>query len=165
MLIRRQFTFSLILLIVCVLVGCASRRTTQAHIRIQADAYVNPNMYGKAAPVEVSFYTLKTAAYFKSAQFYALQYTAATVLHDSLVRKETVEIRPNQQKLYVLSLPHTVHFIGMTAGFRDLNHATWRLILHLKTVQQKWYQRLWHHAITIGVVLHAVQVSAHLSRE
>ena len=142
--------------------GCTSPNAIQANMNVQAAKYLNPDVNGRASPIEVSFYQLKTPFAFNQANFYKLQDNAAAVLQDNLVDKNTIEIRPNQQRVYKLSLPMSVHFVGITAGFRSMDHAKWRALIRVPKPKSKWYHWWNANEITVSVDLHTQEIKARL---
>jgi type VI secretion system protein VasD len=111
--------------------GCAHTPDVSAKMNMQAAEYLNPDINGQAAPLILSFYELKSPMNFKQASYFALANNASAVLQDDLVDKQTVEIRPGQKKTYRLSFSRSVGYIGITAGYRNIDHATWRAMVQM----------------------------------
>ena len=93
---------------------------------IVAGADQNPNASGRASPVAVRLYYLGASAKFERADIFALtEREKATLGEDSLGSEEFV-LTPGETRT-IDRVPKTgVQFLGVTALFRDIDHATWR---------------------------------------
>ena len=151
-----------IILVGSALSACSFSTMRKTTIHITAVRYLNPDINGKAAPVELRFYQLKSAFIFKRAHFYALQNKAEAILKTSLISKKTQEVRPQQKLAYTFSLPLSTHFIGITAGFRRIDQALWRVLLPIPRNQRHWYHRWARNAIYIRVNLYTQKMKAYL---
>ena len=97
-------------------VGCASGppKPVKTHIAVTATADVNPDSAGKAAPVVVRVYQLKSDVAFSSADFFALFDDDKKVLAGDLVARDEFELSPGEQRMikasgterFVASLDH-----------------------------------------------------------
>jgi len=108
----------------------------EARFSVQAAQYLNPNVYGTPSPVVLSFYELKTPYPFKSATFFQLSRNAAAVLGESLIDKQTVEIRPKSHQHVSEVLSPNTRYIGIIAAYRNLDHAVWRKVIKLNPKQK-----------------------------
>jgi type VI secretion system protein VasD len=109
--------------------GCAKSPDVKADLSLQAAHYLNPDLNGRASPLMVTFYELKTPLGYKDAEFFDLENNAEQILQDNLVDKQTIEMRPSESKHYVLRLPRDVRYVGVSAGYRNIDQAKWRSIL------------------------------------
>lgn len=116
---------------VLLLSGCAHSHLQSAGVSMTAVKYLNPDVNGRAAPIMVSFYELTSPLEFKHAQYSALEDNAEAVLQNTLVDKRSVELQPDQSQRYSLDIPANVRYIGVTAGYRQIETATWRKIVLL----------------------------------
>ena len=108
----------------------------EAKFSVQAAQYLNPNVYGAPSPVVLSFYELKTPYPFKNATFFQLNQNAAAVLGDSLIDKQTVEVRPNSSQRVTEVLSPNTQYIGIVAAYRNLDQAVWREVIKLNPKQK-----------------------------
>lgn len=124
------FRCSLFLLMVCMLAACATSQPTAA-INIQSARYLNPDINGNAAPVVVTIYQLKSPFAFKNASYDELDNNSASILGGDLVDKQVLSVRPNQREGINLALEQNTKYIGIMAGYRNINEATWHTIVRI----------------------------------
>ncbi len=112
-------------------IGCASNHNVVANMTLNAANYLNPDVYGKAAPIMVTFYQIKTPMGFQAANYFNLTTKPQSVLQDNLVDKHTVEVRPGESINYKMTMPKSVRYIGVVAGYRNINQAQWKHLVLL----------------------------------
>jgi len=137
------------------LAACAST-VPNANINIQSARYLNPDINGRASPVVVSIYQLKSPFSFKNANYSALSANSAQVLGSDLVDKQTVEVRPDSQKIINLSLAQNTKYIGIVAGYRKINQASWHRIIRVPAKDKR---------VSVAVVLESQGLAAHLQQQ
>jgi type VI secretion system protein VasD len=99
---------------------------TVVNLTLKAGPDINPNPAGQPAPVAVRVYQLGSAAGFESADFFPLYNHDATTLGADLVKREEYFLAPGQTKTVTLTPMDPVKAVGVFAGWRDFQHATWR---------------------------------------
>ncbi len=104
---------------------------TPTVITIRADANVNPNQDGTPSPIVIKLYDLKAQTNFMSASFFELLDHDVTKIGPELLSKQEVEILPGTTKDVDHEITGDVKFLGVIAGFRDLNAAQWRAIVEV----------------------------------
>ena len=112
--------------------GDPSPRTTDLRFVIDADDFINPNTNNVASPVVLRIYELKQISAFSQASFFDLLDSDSTVLGHDLVSKREFEIKPGQKINFSRSTPVETQYIGVIAGFRDIDSATWRVNAEIK---------------------------------
>ena len=119
-----------LLLGVALLAGCASTPpkpvVTRVLLTLMAGADVNPDVHGRASPVTVRIYALKTTNAFESADFFSLFDKDQVTLGTELVQREEVLLRPEESRTVEMTLAPDAKAIAMMAAFRDLDRARWR---------------------------------------
>lgn len=109
------------------LAGCASKPVvTPVSITLTAAADANPDARGRASPLTVRVYALKTPGPFEGADFFSLFEKDQATLGAELVQREEMLLRPGESKKLDLTLPADAKAIGVMAAFRDLDRARWR---------------------------------------
>ncbi|CAN7292605.1 type VI secretion system lipoprotein TssJ [Rhizobacter sp. LjRoot28] len=115
------------------LAGCASApailppaKTTLVSTAIVGPA-VNPDHRKRPSPVIVRVYELKATALFESTDFVTLFEKDQAALGPELLSREEFVLRPNDVKAINKTLSPDAKFIGVVAGFRDLDRARWRV--------------------------------------
>jgi len=116
---------------IALLSGCAAPPPpppppTIVNITLKAAPDANRSASGGGAPLGVRVYQLGTAANFNNAEFFQLYQADAATLTSDLVKREDFMLNPGQTKTDTITLDPPVHAIGIFAGFRDYQNATWR---------------------------------------
>lgn len=119
------------------------RETTELELFIEASDRLNPDPQGRAAPILLRIYELKSADVFQEADFFALYLRDRATLTGDVLMVDQFILRPGQvQVLHRHSNPES-RYIGVVAGYRDLPNSTWRALYRLpSTPELKWYSAL-----------------------
>ncbi len=99
---------------------------TLAQVSIDVDANANPDSKGRASPVTVRYFELRSLAAFDSADFFSLFERDKETLGAELVAREEFQMRPKEQRKVDRTLQPDTHYVGVVVAYRDLEHATWR---------------------------------------
>ena len=100
---------------------------------------VNPNRDGRASPVTVVVFHLKSADAFMSQDFFNLYDKDSGVIDADLIQRIDMQVQPGQTLPMASEFdPETTH-IGVLAAFRDIDNAKWREIIALpeKSLMEK----------------------------
>lgn len=121
-----------ILLASVMMTGCSSVSgllgfSPKVDITLQAAKNVNPNPGGKASPIVVRLYELKSLDAFSGEDFFALYDNEKTVLGDQLLAKEEIELKPGETREITHGVDPATRFVGVIAAYRDIDHAKWRV--------------------------------------
>ena len=96
-----------------------------------ASTTINPNRDGRASPVTVVIYHLKSSEAFMSADFFNLYQPDSGVIAADLIRRTDMQVQPGQTlELSSEFDPETTH-IGILAAFRDIDNASWRTLVEM----------------------------------
>lgn len=134
-----------VLILVCIVVAscylsaCSfwSNDIPTAEININSAQYLNPAVNGRASPVVLTIYQLKSKNAFKSADYSALATNSSRVLGGDLLDKNIIEIRPKSQMHISQPLTADTKYIGVTAAYRDIDKATWRKVVAVDVTKNK----------------------------
>jgi len=150
--LMRLFRFamaSMVCGLAVMLVACASSGSSdsnppvkprQLDLSVVAEKSVNPDEQGRAAPIVVRVYELKTDGSFKSADFFSLQGKDKTLLADDLNRRDEFLLRPGETRTLRRKADPGTTVIGILAAYRDLPHAVWRATYRLPpAVAPGWF--------------------------
>lgn len=153
----RTWCLTASLMMVIGLAGCASissaistptapesetgKEARQLDLRIIGDSLLNADSMGRAYPVVLKVYELKSSQVFASSDFYSLQNDDKKVLQADMLRKDEILLYPGKSTtIRRLANPET-EIIGIIAEFRDLSLANWRQVYHLDPApDSKWYR-------------------------
>jgi type VI secretion system protein VasD len=119
------------ILIVVLLAACGKKaspppKPTHIIVEIEASGDLNPNSEGRASPLAVRFYELKSFSNFKKADFMALYEKDQSVLSGDLVQKHEVILQPNEKKTLHFEPSDDTRVIGAFAAFRKYEQARWK---------------------------------------
>ncbi|GGY36746.1 type VI secretion system lipoprotein TssJ [Pseudoduganella albidiflava] len=96
----------------------------QATIAVAADA--NPDAGGRASPVVVRLFELKTLAAFEKADFFSLFEKGRETLGADLLADEEFVLQPGESRRFERRLQDGALHVAVVAGFRDLDRSAWR---------------------------------------
>ncbi|MEO5736626.1 MAG: type VI secretion system lipoprotein TssJ [Variovorax sp.] len=115
-------------LVALALAGCAAKPpvVTPVAMTVAAGADANPDARGRASPLTVRVYALKSAGPFEAADFFSLFEKDTATLGAELVQREEMLLRPGESKKIEMTLPADAKAIGVMAAYRDLDRARWR---------------------------------------
>lgn len=101
---------------------------TRIDAKIEADQDINPDYDGRASPLVVRLYELKSSTAFNNAGFFALYDGDMAELGGDLQNREEMELQPGQAIEVKRDLKPDTRFIGIMAAYRDIDGATWRAV-------------------------------------
>ncbi len=117
------------------------REQTKLDITIAADAGVNPDDKGRAAPILVRIYELKSEGSFESADYFSLNANDKSVLGADLLVRDEFILRPGDVRTLRRKSHPDIAAIGVTAGYRDLAQADWRTVQKIDPAPEAaWYR-------------------------
>jgi type VI secretion system protein VasD len=100
-------------------------------ISVVAARRLNPDIRGRASPVVVRLYELKSVAPFDSADFMSLYEKDRSVLGSELVAREEFMLEPGESKAIDKLLAPEVRCLGVVVTFREIERAQWRGVVNL----------------------------------
>jgi len=107
--------------------GCASKPVvTTVAVTLTAGADANPDARGRASPLTVRVYALKTSGAFESADFFSLFEKDQATLGAEMAQREEMLLRPGDSKKLEMTLAADIKAIGVIAAYRDLDRGRWR---------------------------------------
>ena len=125
--LRRGFAITVAALCAAGLAGCAgSPDPTVAIISVTAAEDVNPDAQGRASPVMLRIYELRSRAGFDGADFFSLYSAERETLAADLAGKHEQIVTPGTSAEIRRTPPPDVRYIGIVAAFRDIERAGWR---------------------------------------
>jgi type VI secretion system protein VasD len=119
------------------LVGCAASppaapvqpkivEPTNLVITIAARSDVNPDIRGRASPLSLRLFELKSATAFQTADFFALYDRDQATLGGDMLGREELIVRPGETQSITRKANPDTRLVGIIAAFRDLEHSVWR---------------------------------------
>ena len=95
-------------------------------LTLQAAAEVNPDLQGRPSPVVVQILELKSLELFNSLDYMSLSDPSGAALSADLLNRNQVVLSPGASRQMELELDASTQAIGLIAGYRDIDNATWR---------------------------------------
>lgn len=100
---------------------------TIVELKITATSGVNPTQGGVGAPVVLRVYQLTSTAGFEKAEFFRLLNADTATLGTDLAKKDEYLLAPGASKTETLTIPDTVHALGVIAAYREFKDVVWRV--------------------------------------
>ena len=105
---------------------------TPVELTVVGGTDLNPNAQGRASPVVVRIFELASTATFESGDFATLSEHPDLALKHDLIAQDEFVLRPGEIQPHNGQLGPQVRALGVVAGFRDLEHAVWRLTVPIQ---------------------------------
>jgi len=99
---------------------------TKVSMNVMASNTINPNAEGRASPVVIRIYRLKSPAIFNEADIFQLFEAEGATLGPDLLGREEMVVMPGSNQILDREVPDDTTYIGVIANFRDADHAIWR---------------------------------------
>lgn len=96
-----------------------------------ASADLNPDSTGRASPLVLRIYALRSLAEFDKADFFALYEKDEQILAADLVKRDELVLKPGQTTTLKREFAPDVQFIAVVGAYRDVERSTWRATLPL----------------------------------
>ncbi len=98
---------------------------------LSAAAGINPDVGGRPSPVAVKVYQLQEAGTFETADFFSLWRSPAAALEADLVTTTDLAISPGQEHRFTEEIEPRTRYVGVVAGFREVELSRWRAVVKL----------------------------------
>lgn len=129
----------IVLLLVCVCLsmsaGCSKPRVELA---VASQPNVNPDHSSRPSPVIVKIYELRNDLAFKQAEFATLFDTPIQVLGADLIAADELVFIPGEARRIAYQPNPNTRFVGVVAGFRQMDRALWRVIKPVDPEEENW---------------------------
>lgn len=99
---------------------------------------VNPDHSSRPSPVIVKMFELRNDLAFKQADFHTLFNTPLQVLGADLVAADEIVFIPGEARRILYRPNPNTQFVGVVAGFRQLDRALWRVIKPVDPEEETW---------------------------
>lgn len=148
----RLLCASMLLCIALLTAGCSSLfgaappaqyEQTNLEIAIEATSGLNPDDKGRAAPILLKVYELRSEGAFQEADFFSLQNADKATLTGDILMVDQFILRPGETRSIRRKSHPEAKAIGIFAGYRDLPNATWRAVYRVPQAPEiTWYRAL-----------------------
>lgn len=137
---RIYFNISSILLILSLLLGCSSsveHSLKEVVLIFKSSEDINPNVNGRASPVDVHIFQLKNINTFNQSTFNNLYTKAPEIFGKDFISEHKFEININQSNDFILTLDQNTRYLGFLVAYYDLKKAKWREIITLSDIRNE----------------------------
>ncbi len=113
---------------IATLAGCGESPPppTIVNLHFSTSGTVNADLANRPSSIVVRYYLLARTGAFDRADYFALHDHEAALLGADLVDQEEVLLGPGTTKDVTVGVKPNGAFLGVTAAFRDIDHATWK---------------------------------------
>ena len=98
-------------------------------MQISASADVNPDTQGRPSPVILHIVELSSTEQFNRLDYMGLTQPSGAGLGADLMGKSQMVLQPGEAKSLPMELNPQTTAIGLVAGYRDIDNATWRKVI------------------------------------
>lgn len=98
-------------------------------MQVAATADVNPDMQGRPSPVILHIMELNSTEQFSRLDYMGLTQPSGAALGTELLGKNRLVLQPGESKPLPMELNPMTTAIGLVAGYRDIDNATWRTVV------------------------------------
>jgi type VI secretion system protein VasD len=142
---------TLLLLLLTGLTGCfGGKSTVKLKASVETAEDVNPDPGGRASPVVVRVYQLRSLDAFKSADFFAIYDNEVATLGQTFVQRDEFELQPGMKQDYDYNIDPSTKYIGVLVAFRDLDNARWRSFVQLPD-EKEIYLRIDLESLAVSI--------------
>lgn len=95
-------------------------------MQVSATVDVNPDMQGRPSPIILHVLELGSTEQFNRLDYMSLTQPSGAALGPDLLGKNQVVLQPGDNKAMPMELNPMTTAIGLVAGYRDIDNASWR---------------------------------------
>jgi type VI secretion system protein VasD len=95
-------------------------------LQISATADVNPDQHSRPSPIILHVLELNSEEQFNRLDYMSLTQSSGAALGPDLLGKTRLVLSPGDNRQMPLELNPQTTFIGLVAGYRDIDNAAWR---------------------------------------
>ena len=99
---------------------------TRVVLEFETAGDINPNSEGRASPLVMRIYQLKSYSDFEDADFFSLYQKAGEVLGKDLVDQQEILLKPNEKRTVFFEVSDDIKTVGLLAVFRDYDKGQWK---------------------------------------
>ena len=114
------------------LTGCATFNAIvppSTDLKFNVSPDINPDKSGRASPVVVKIFELSSRTIFDTQDFFTLYESPEKILGPDLLKKDELELQPDQIKEQKLVLNKNTRYIGFVVAYRNIDGSRWRSVV------------------------------------
>ena len=124
--LKTILTIALLFSICLIFSGCGKPRIDLA---VASQPNVNPDHSGRPSPVVIKMYEMRGDLAFKQSDFQTLFASPMQALGADLVAADEIVFVPSEAKTISYEPMPETKFVGIVAGFRQMDRAHWRIVV------------------------------------
>ena len=121
------FIVSAVLLTSCATINAIVPPSTDLMFNVSED--INPDKSGRASPVVVKVFELSSRTIFDTQDFFTLYESPEKILGPDLLKKDELELQPEQLKEHKMVLNKNTRYIGFVVAYRNIDGSRWRAVV------------------------------------
>jgi type VI secretion system protein VasD len=135
----RAFLLLILLVLVMGLTACGGApKKASMEVRIAASADLNPDVDARPSPIILHILELTAIDEFNRADYFALTQDDASALGGDVLNKTEIILTPGATQTATLVLDDAVGYLGLVAGYRDIDSSRWRISQAVRPGQTNW---------------------------
>lgn len=151
MLAKKMILFvSLFSLVSCI---APTAKTNGLSLRLTASSDLNPDINGRASPLALTIYQLKSASSFKKSDYMSLVENSKSILGRDLIAANTLTIRPGQTLELDYPISEGEAAFGIVAGYRVIDSSGWQLVYEYPLAKKGFLSKLGGKVVSSHKVL------------
>jgi type VI secretion system protein VasD len=107
-------------------------------IRISATTDVNPDLDARPSPIILHVLELTAIDEFNRADFFSITQNDAAALGGDVLNKTEIILTPGSSKELMLELDQQIAYLGLVAGYRDIDGSRWRVSQEIIPGKTDW---------------------------
>tara|TARA_R100000656_G_scaffold84907_1_gene61981 strand:+ start:482 stop:1063 length:582 start_codon:yes stop_codon:yes gene_type:complete len=137
--IKCVFLISLLAIVSC---SSTTAKKNKISLTLVASPDLNPDINGRASPLVLIIYQLKSSSAFKKADYVSLIENGKFVLSEDLTAINFITVRPGQtiELNYVIAEAEVA--FGIVAGYRVTDSSTWQLVYDYPRSKEGFFSKL-----------------------
>lgn len=132
---RPRSSAALLTAVLALATGCGALPEKPRVVELPTDVVVaedlNPDPSGRASPLVLAIYQLRSADMFLSKDFFAVFDPEGTALGDDLIKRDQLMLQPGADQSFEAEIDRETAFIGLVGAFSDLDQAEWRAVVEI----------------------------------
>ncbi|WP_245825482.1 type VI secretion system lipoprotein TssJ [Pseudocolwellia agarivorans] len=121
------FIVSAVILTSCATINAIVPPSTDLTFNVSED--INPDKSGRASPVVVKVFELSSRTIFDTQDFFTLYESPEKILGPDLLKKDELELQPEQLKEHKMVLNKNTRYIGFVVAYRNIDGSRWRAVV------------------------------------
>jgi type VI secretion system protein VasD len=135
MILKKIFFAAILMMSFALVTSCSTINaivppSTDVTFNISDD--INPDQTGRASPVVVKVFELSSRTIFDTQDFFTLYETPEDILGPDLLKKDELELQPEEKKEYKMVLNKNTRYVGFVVAYRNIDSSRWRAVVEVE---------------------------------